>query len=108
MKPVTYISGPISGHADGNRPAFDRAAEMLRDKGHEVRNPHEIFTEPPPADQSPEALLAYWRRAMRTDVKALMDCDFIALLPHWQASKGARWEYRIATEMLGMRPIFLD
>jgi hypothetical protein len=102
MSRIVYISGPISGQENGNRPAFDRAAELLSAAGHEVRNPHELFTEQPPADRTPEAMLAYWRRAMRVDVKHLMDCDAILQLPGWRQSRGACWEWSIASEMLGM------
>ena len=44
MKVLTiYISGPISGLPDGNRPAFAEMAVTLRSKGWEVVNPHELF-----------------------------------------------------------------
>ena len=36
-----YISGPMSGIEDLNRPAFSDAAEALRGFGHEVFNPAE-------------------------------------------------------------------
>ena len=36
-----YISGPMTGIADDNRPAFNRAAAKLRAMGHDCENPAE-------------------------------------------------------------------
>ena len=36
-----YISGPMTGIADDNRPAFNRAAAKLRAMGHNCENPAE-------------------------------------------------------------------
>jgi hypothetical protein len=33
-----------------------------------------------------------WHRAMRICIKAMMDCDGVALLPDWHESKGAKHE----------------
>lgn len=101
---IAYLSGPISGHPDGNRPAFDLYERLLRDAGYEVVNPHRVFTEPLPAD--PAQKRAHWQRAMRADLRALMDCDLIALIPGWAASEGARWEFETAAR-LGMQTLFL-
>jgi hypothetical protein len=43
---------------------------------------------------------------MRADIKALMDCTHIALLPEWERSRGALIEARLAAD-LGMRRIDL-
>ena len=42
-----------------------------------------------------------WAEYMRTDIRALVDCEVIALLPGWGQSRGARREVSIADE-LGM------
>lgn len=102
---LIYLSGPITGHADGNRPAFDRAASMLRAAGYLVKNPHDLFCEPPPAD--PLQMRAYWQRAMRADVRALVDCDRIAMLPGWEKSEGAQLEHLIAAK-LGIGAIYMQ
>jgi nucleoside 2-deoxyribosyltransferase len=104
MKQIVYISGPITGKPAGNRPAFDAAAAALRERGFDVVNPHEVFTEPLPAD--PAQHRAHWQRAMRADLRALTDCDAIALLPGWQASEGALWEVDTARR-LGLGEVFL-
>lgn len=36
---MTYLSGPMTGLPDLNRPAFDAAARLLRGKGLTVYNP---------------------------------------------------------------------
>jgi hypothetical protein len=90
-----YISGPISNMPDLNRPAFARAAKMLQESGYEPVNPFDVCPEP-----------ASWEEAMRADIKALMDCDGIALLPGWEKSRGARLE-KLNADALGIRPIFM-
>ncbi|GAB3763555.1 hypothetical protein GCM10028796_17260 [Ramlibacter monticola] len=94
---VVYLSGPISGRPEGNRPAFDRAAENLRAAGYQVVNPHEVFTEEPPADHAD--LAEYWVRAMRADLVAMMRCTHICRLPEWEHSRGATIESRLAADL---------
>jgi hypothetical protein len=43
---------------------------------------------------------------MRADIKALANCNTIAMLPGWVDSKGARLEQHIAT-LLEMETIYL-
>lgn len=35
---------------------------------------------------------------MRADLKALLECEAIVMLPGWQASQGACLEYNVALE----------
>lgn len=42
-----------------------------------------------------------WQAAMRLSIETLAKCDAVALLPRWQASKGARIEQQLAVD-LGM------
>lgn len=86
-----YISGPMTGIPDENRPAFNEVAQALRAAGHDVFNPAENGL---PAT-------ATWAQHMRADIAALMDCDSILLLAGWQYSKGATLELVIALD-LGM------
>lgn len=87
-----YISGPMTGLPDLNFPAFNAAAAALRRQGYQVTNPAEIN---PIGEKS-------WSACMRADIKALCDCDTIALLEGWESSPGATLELHIA-ERLGMR-----
>jgi hypothetical protein len=72
-----------------NFPAFHREAARLRAAGLEVVNPAEI---------NPDASLP-WRDCMRADIKALCDCDTLALLPGWERSKGAHIELNLAPRL---------
>jgi hypothetical protein len=84
--PVVYLSGPMTGLPELNFPAFHAQADRLRLLGYEVVNPAEI---------NPDAAMP-WNECMRADIKALCDCDVIALLPGWGASTGAHLELHIA------------
>lgn len=89
-----YLSGPMSGRPELNFPAFHAAAKTLRDKGLSVTNPAEIKPEGDPS----------WSACMRADLKAMLDCCTVALLPGWEDSKGANIEARLALN-LGMRVV---
>lgn len=89
-----YLSGAMTGCPDLNFPAFHAAAKALRAKGHDVVNPAEIKPEGEPS----------WSACMRADLKAMLDCCTVALLPGWEDSKGANIEARLAIQ-LGMRVV---
>ena len=80
-----YISGPMTGLPEFNFPAFHSAAATLRACGFEVVNPAELN------DQHKA-----YNDCLRADIKALCDCDVIALLPGWEGSNGAHLELHIA------------
>ena len=91
-----YISGPMTGIRDYNRPLFKGVAESLMEIGYDVFNP---------ADSGlPEHL--QWSEYLRHDIASLMKCDAIYMLPGWEKSRGARLEHHIASE-LSMR-IYYD
>ena len=87
---MIYLSGPMSGLPDYNRPAFDRAAKSLREKGYKVWSPAEAF------DRS---VLLPRSHYMRVDIEALMKCTTVMMLPNWEQSRGARLEFEIAKEL---------
>lgn len=87
-----YLSGPMSGLPELNFPMFNGEAERLRAAGYRVVNPAEINPDP----------CATWESYMRADIKALMDCDGLLLLPGWQASRGVKVERGLA-ETLGFQ-----
>ena len=89
-----YISGPMTGIPDLNFPAFNMAAAMLRKAGIETVNPAEI---------NPDSAMS-WEQCMRADIKALCDCDALAMLPGWEKSRGAHLEVHLA-HRLGMRVV---
>jgi hypothetical protein len=84
-----YISGPMTGLPDLNFPVFHQAAAELRAQGVDVVNPAEFGEEPGKT----------WADYMRKDIKALMDCDTIHMLPGWRDSEGARVEYYLARKL---------
>lgn len=85
-KKQLYLSGPMSGIPDHNFHAFHAAAAALRAAGYDVVNPAEVNANNP----------GDWSACMRADIKALCDCDGLALMPGWENSRGAHLELHIA------------
>lgn len=87
-----YICGPMTGIEAYNYPAFGRAAERFRALGHTVTSPHEVA-------HDDNGIRGSIRHAdyVRRDLRELLQCDAIALLPGWHASKGAKLEVEVAT-----------
>lgn len=83
-----YVAGPMTGYADWNFPAFERAAEDLRDEGYEVVSPHEIDLEGG-FDPSGDGAGFDLRAALERDVEAVLEADGVALLDGWEQSPGA-------------------
>lgn len=87
MKKKIYISGPISGHdLEVRREVFSDAAKAAAALGFEPVSP---FDNGVPED-------APWEDHMRADIKMLLDCHAILMLPGWHHSKGATTEIIIA------------
>jgi DNA primase len=81
-----YVSGPMTGIPEHNFPAFNAESARLRALGYEVVNPVDINPDP----GTP------WNECLKADLRALLDCDTIALLPGWEGSKGAHLEVHVA------------
>jgi hypothetical protein len=79
-----YVSGPMTGIPEHNAPAFQKAANELQAAGLIP-----ILPVPFVAGRSYEEYL-------RDDLKLLLDCDGIYMLPGWQESKGAKIEHMVA------------
>lgn len=84
-----YLAGPMQGYPDHNYPAFFAEAARLRALGYLVENPAEINHD-----------FATVGRAvcMRRDLRALMRCDMVALLPGAFMSAGAQCETAVAEQ----------
>ncbi len=91
-----YISGPMTGHADHNYPAFNAAAAAWREK----YDPETITVFNPAEEFDGDTTLPY-ERYMRNDITLLLKANAIAMLPGWRNSKGARFELLVA-QMLGL------
>lgn len=86
-----YLSGPISGMPNENRPAFEAAANAMRGAGLDVVTPFEINPTP-----------GTWAECMRKDIAVMLtQCDAVVLLDGWEKSGGAVGEASIAN-WLGM------
>lgn len=81
-----YLAGPMSNLPELNFPAFHAEAARIRALGFEIVNPAEI-------DVGPNH---DWLTAMRADIRELVTCDGIALLPGWEQSRGATVEHTLA------------
>jgi len=97
MAKRVYISGPMTGIADFNYPAFNAAAAKLRGLGYEVLNP---------AENTPP-LCGTWQGWMRSAIKQMAECDIVATLDGWLASKGAMIEVRLAFD-LGLKVVMIE
>lgn len=82
--PFVYLSGPMTGLPEYNRPAFFQASARLRKEFPEafVHNPARINL----------PLNATWADYMRLNLHRLTYATEIRLLPGWEASSGARIE----------------
>lgn len=85
-----YLSGPMTGLPDYNRPAFDEAAKTLRQDGYTVFSPAEVGSRDQIMNRS-------WY--MRKDIQALLHSDAVMMLPDWEQSEGARLEFEIAKQL---------
>lgn len=107
---MLYIAGPMTGHHEFNYPAFRVAADALTRAGYTVAHTGSLAalsfltatgTAPKPADAYPHTY--YLRHALAM----LLECDSVALLPGWEASRGARVEVDVA-HALGMTCLPVD
>jgi hypothetical protein len=77
----------MTGIKDFNYHEFEKAKNILLAKNINVVSPHDIHD---------GHINTGWTDYMKRDVKALLDCDSIVLLPGWENSKGATLEFTIA------------
>lgn len=107
-----YIAGPMTGRPNLNADAFIRAKGMLHLLGHEPVSPLDLNLASGlismAHDGTVSEAVGYSRSAaLSGDVRALVQCDAIALLSGWQESKEASLEERIA-RALGLRRLHVD
>lgn len=104
-----YLAGPMSGYPAFNIPAFDAAAEVLRQKGHEVVSPAEVdgpitreqLLKSPAGDHADLPEDESWSFYLARDFRILHDegIEAIVCLPGWEKSKGADWEVYIGAKL---------
>lgn len=104
MERVIYISGPITGVKNQNKPLFKETADAIRKAGLLVRNPHEFCADLP----SDSTRGDYLRRCL----SELTKCTEIIFLPGWIHSEGANIEYynakAIGIYVIPNLDVFLD
>lgn len=94
-----YLSGPISGHKDGNRDVFRMFAQAIMGQGHQVLNPHEV-------DPLRIKGRGDWENHMAADIQALVESDLVFVIST-QESRGVALETYIAKE-LGIPVIYMS
>ena len=81
-----YISGPMTGIKDLNRPAFQAAGVRLREGGHEFGLP---VSDP-----------RGYRKSLGSDIAWIIrHSDALYLLKGWEHSPGARAEHAVAVAL---------
>ena len=88
-----YTAGPMSGYLDFNYPAFREAEEQLVSAGYDVLCP--VDSEEHNDMGKPQTWDWYMRHALRM----VLDADGLAVLPGWEASRGAQLEVQVATAL---------
>lgn len=107
QSPLYYLCGPMSGVEQFNIPLFESTAKRLREEGYNVITPFEInsLQHRRGVTETDAERLDY----LRNDIRALIECQGIILLPGWEASKGAQLEHRIACALkMEIRFIAID
>lgn len=95
--PWVYLSGPMTGYYLLNFPAFNTAAKLLREHGYTVLNPADYGADPAHT----------WADYLRRDLYDVLAADTVAVLPDWQASRGAVLEVHVA-QQLGVPVVPVD
>lgn len=81
-----YLSGPMTGYDELNKPAFHSLAERLRDMGYFVINPADV----------PDGRT--WNESVMADIREMLEFrpDALVMLPGWERSRGASLEAFVA------------
>jgi hypothetical protein len=76
------------------REKFNKIASQLKGMGYNVVKPAAVTDDNKP-----------WDDCVRSDIKKMLECDEVHLLPDWQDSRGAQLERDIALR-LGMHVVY--
>jgi len=99
-----YIAGPMSNQPDMNWDMFEEAEEAIKAKGYEAVNPHKINFKDKEhmANNHRFYTSAHY---LQRDIRRLVDCDGIVMLPNHDESSGAGIELFIARRL--EMPVYL-
>ena len=81
-----YVAGPCSGYPENNYPEFNRVADELELAGYDVVNPATVHI----------SGRYHYVDLLREDLRAMLECDGVAVLENWWESVGARNEVMVA------------
>ncbi len=101
---ILYTGGPMTDLPEDNIPAFEYVKGRLEGAGHIVRLPPGAFA----GQDERNARLTkeeVYRLVLPYDIQGLAECEGVALLPGWQASKGTGLELHFA-DLVGI-PAFI-
>lgn len=100
-----YVAGKMRGIPMYNFPAFDAKKAELEAAGHRVISPADLDRaygfDPYKGDSAESAAEFDMKSAIRRDVDALLNCDWLVLLDGWETSVGAKGEIALA-QWVGM------
>ena len=95
MNRTAYVAGKITGLPRTDvREKFNMLTNQLTGMGYQVVNPLAV------TDNSHT-----WDESVRNDIKIMLECDEVHLLPDWQESRGAQLERDIALR-LGIQIVY--
>jgi hypothetical protein len=89
-----YLSGAISNQPNFKNYFKEHEVELRRLGAADIFNPADV--------DFPKNV--QWETCMKYDIKVLMDCDCLVLLPNWTKSRGAQIE-KCLCQILGIRVI---
>lgn len=92
-----YLAGPMRGFPRYNFDAFETAEQDLIARGFNVLSPHRKDLEMGFNPDDPTAWDKFDQKAViEWDVRAVMECELVVMLPNWQGSQGANMEKSLA------------
>lgn len=95
MNKTAYIAGKVTGLPKNHVVSkFNTVEDQLISMGYQVVKPQAVYEDN-----------ASWDVAVRGDIKKMLECDEVHLLPDWQDSRGAQLERDIALR-LGMQVVY--
>jgi hypothetical protein len=95
-----YICGKITGlPIEKAKQNFKNCEIHLMEDGYSVVNPIELPEHEAIIVDTNLSIEEQWYLHMKTDIKALMDCDGIFVMTNYTESKGATIEYELAMKL---------
>lgn len=95
-----YVAGPVTG-VHNYASAFILAYTALRNAGH-----HPVLPVGRTEDERLAQQAVPWTANMRRALRLMLDCECVAVLAGWEASRGARLEVQIAHALdMPVRPV---